>query len=121
MVTIDDFNQIASRHIKRRETIAESIEALIVEAVVELNLWLMRSKVDDVIGRLRKRQEEIVAVALDEVKAYAEETHHHIQMEAILKRAMWSIIKEPINQMKEMDNAEDIERCKVVLEQLFEV
>lgn len=85
MVTIDDFNQIASRHIKRRETIAESIEALIVEAVVELNLWLMRSKVDDVIGRLRKRQEEIVAVALDEVKAYAEETHHHIQMEPYSK------------------------------------
>lgn len=120
VVTIDDFNQIAGRHIKRREAIAEEIEHRIQASIVDLDLWLMRSRVDDVISLLRKRQEKAVAMVLCETEAFVSDHNHKAKMEAVLKRAMWSIIKDPINQLKEMDNAEDIDRCKTVLEQLFE-
>lgn len=68
VVTLDDFEQIADGHMKKRLDVAKQINRLILEEVKELELWLLRSKVDNVIAHFHGKQSDVVEEALAQVR-----------------------------------------------------
>lgn len=121
VITLDDFNQIAEEHLRKRHDVANQINRLIKEEVKELELWILRSKVDGVIKKLHKKQASAVDEALNQAKDTIElSTKEAEAMEGILNRAIKSMFSEPIKQLKALEEVEDIDRYKMVIEKLFD-
>lgn len=121
LVTIDDFNQIANRHMAKREASAQAIRENIWLAIEALNLWLLRSKVDKTIQHLRVKQSRALVTALNETKEILKDEDDARKIGSIIERAMWSMIKEPIKYLKTLEDEEDIHECKTILNRLYNV
>jgi glutamyl-tRNA reductase len=122
VITLDDFLDIANKHMEQRHELAQQINRLILEEVKELELWLLRSKVDGVIHNLHKKQKSVVEEALEQAK---KELNLSVEQEKalalILSRSTKAMIKAPIAHLKKLEEEEDIDRYKMVIEKLFDM
>jgi glutamyl-tRNA reductase len=105
----------------KREVAARKITNHIEGAIKELELWLLRSKVDTTIHYLRSKQSEALSEALEATKLLLKDPSEIKILEEIINRAMWSMIKEPIVYLKTLEDAEDIYECKSVIDRMFNV
>ncbi len=122
VVTLDDFEQIADGHMKKRLDVAKQINRLILEEVKELELWLLRSKVDNVIAHFHGKQSDVVEEALAQVrKSMSLDDNQEEVIETIIKRAALAMVKEPIKQLKSLEDDSDIDNYKMMIERLFRI
>jgi glutamyl-tRNA reductase len=119
--TIDDFNSLAEQHKNKRLDSARKINEEIEKEIHALELWLIRSKVDDVIIYLKESQTRNLHRALEEAKDILMDTEQTQKLEEIMKRAMWEMIKEPITQLKELHTEEEIDQYRLVMEKLYAI
>ncbi len=122
VITLDDFAKVANKHRQLRQEMANQINRLILEEVKEMELWLLRSKVDRVIEHLHLNQEKVVEetmIKLSELPTLTAENEEDVK--AIITRALGQVTKEPIKQLKQLEEVEEIDRYKMMLEKLFNV
>lgn len=117
--TIDLFLSISDDHLKARHDMAKQIKRLIYEEVSELEAWLLRSKVDHIIKHFHDKQETIIANQKSVLKNLGLDEATEEKIMAMLRTSTWQMIKEPVHQLKEIKEAEEVTRYKLILEDLF--
>jgi glutamyl-tRNA reductase len=120
VITLDDFDKVASEHMKKRHELAVQINRLILEEVKELELWILSTKVDGVIKEFHAKQERILSehiVQLNKLELPKEKQQEVIEL---LRRSTWQMIKEPVEQLKKLKEVEDIDHYKMIIENLFD-
>lgn len=120
VVTLDDFYEISDRHLKLRHETADQINRLIYEEVKELELWILRTKVDGVIKELHKKQESIIRRNIPILNHLDLDKKQDKAVRDILKSATWAMIKEPVDQLKSLKDVDDIDHYKMIIERLFD-
>lgn len=120
VVTLDHFYDISNRHMKLREETAEQINRLINEEVKELELWILRTKVDGVIAELHRKQQRIIKGQINGLKDIDLSEKQDKMVRDMLRSATWAMIKEPVDSLKSLKNVEDIDQCKMIIERLFD-
>lgn len=119
VVTLDDFDAIANEHMKMRHEVAQQINRLILEEVKMLELWVFRSKADSIIQSFHQQQEQIMEENIRMMTMMHLTNEQKEQMEAMLSRSTWAMIKEPVKQLKALKETEDMDQYKMILEKLF--
>ena len=122
VATLDDFEQIASKHKKQRQETASQINRLILDEVKKMELWLLRAKIDRIIKHLHYEQYKAVEEAIRQLsKELGISSKQEQPIKAIITRAVGKMMKEPIKQLKQLEEVEEIHRYKMMLEKLFNV
>lgn len=120
VVCLDEFNRIAEKHIQLRREVAQQIQDKIMDEVKQIELWLLRTKIDRVILQLQQKQKRVALETLDQIKRGLSMTAEEEKVvEDALKQGTWSIIKEPIQQLKLLEDSGEIDAYKMVIETLF--
>lgn len=121
VVCLDDFNAVAEKHFQARLSVSNQINELILDEVKQLELWLLRTKIDRVILQLQNKHKHVVEETLEQVKKTMNLTATDEKLlEEAINRGTWSIIKEPIKQLKLLEDSGEIDAYKMVIEKLFE-
>ena len=119
VVTLDDFDAIASQHMKMRYEVAQQINRLILEEVKALELWIFRSKADSIIHSFHRQQQEIIEENKQSLATMHLSDEQKEKIEALVSRSTWAMIKEPVKQLKALKETEDMDQYKMILEKLF--
>lgn len=120
VITLDTFSSISDKHRKLRLETAGQINRLILEEVKELELWILRTKVDGVILEFHKKQSKIIANSVKQLEKMNLSKENKALVKELLERSTWQMIKEPIQQLKALKEVEDIDHYKMVIENLFD-
>lgn len=120
VVTLDDFHDISKKHMKLRQDIADQINRLICEEVKELELWILRTKVDGVIAQMHKKQHRVVKENSEWIQELSFSEKQSKAVDEMLKRVTWAMIKEPVHQLKSLKDEGDIDQYKMIIEKLFD-
>jgi glutamyl-tRNA reductase len=121
VVCLDNFNRIAEKHLHLRYDVALLIQDKIMEEVKQIELWLLRTKIDRVILQLKEKQKRATLETLDQIKkTLCMTTDEEKVVEEAIHRGVWSIIKEPIQQLKRLEDSGEIDAYKMVIETLFD-
>lgn len=119
VITLDDFKTIADKHMKLRQETANQINRLILEEVKELELWILRSKADNIIKGFHDRQKQILADNTKTIEAMNLTKSQTDQLVDMVNRSTWGMVKEPVRHLKTISEEEDMDHYKMILEKLF--
>lgn len=119
VVTLDDFKSIADRHMKLRQETANQINRLILEEVKVLELWILRSKADNIIKGFHDRQKQILAENTRTIEGMSLTEAQREQLIDMLNRSTWGMVKEPVKHLKTISEEADMDNYKMILEKLF--
>ncbi len=120
VITMDDLNTIANQHMSLRKEVANQINRLILEEVKELELWILRAKVDSVIKEFHDKQKRIISANTKQIKELGLSIESEKKVNEIIRRSTWEMIKEPVEQLKSLKEIEEIDHYKMILEKLFD-
>lgn len=119
VITLDNINKTIDEHIQIREDIAKQIRCLIVEEVKELELWILRTKADSVIKGFHKLKEEVVEERKGQLSNLGLSQQQEKDVLELIDSCMWQMVKRPVNQLKKLQEVEDLEQYKMIIEALF--
>lgn len=119
VVTLDDFYDVSNKHLKLRHETADQINRLIYEEVKALELWILSTKVDGVIAEMHKKQQHIIKKNLKQLNELDLTDKQYASVQDLLRSATWSMIKEPVEELKSLKDVEDIDQYKMIIEKLF--
>jgi len=120
VVTLDTFSEISNEHMALRRDIALQINRLILEEVKELELWILRSKVDYVIKGFHQSQAEILKDNENQIKKMKLDANQEKAVLDMIKSSTWQMIKSPVKQLKAIKEIDDMEHYKMMIEELFD-
>lgn len=119
---IDDLKQISNQNNETRKALGLQAEGVIVEAVETFVNWLKTIKIDPTIHSLHGRCQEISEDTMHYIKR---KTNLSCKEEKIVEKMIMSslkrLIREPINNLKEINNKEKQEEYIKLIEELFEL
>lgn len=119
IITLDDINETVEKHIQIRQEIASQIKLLIAEEVKEVELWILRTKTDSVISGFHKRKSEIVDGRKEQLSGLGLSQKQEKEVLDLIDGCMWQMVKRPVEQLKKLQEKEDLEQYKMIIEELF--
>lgn len=122
IINMDTLQKICSSNQKQREELAKKCDSVITEAVSETDEWLHISRMDETIESLQKKCMEIVEDSYSylEKKLVLENREKKI-VKKVLNASLQRLLKEPIHELKQLDNEKKQDEYKKMVEHLFQI
>ena len=120
VITLDTLQNIATQTQTQRQEIAQQIKRLIHEEVKEIELWILRAKADGILKAFHEKQHQVIKEGegvLDGLELNAKQLQ---VIKSLLKRSTWQMIKEPVTQLKSIQETETMVQYKMLIEKLFD-
>ncbi|PKM95386.1 MAG: glutamyl-tRNA reductase [Firmicutes bacterium HGW-Firmicutes-1] len=121
LLDIDDLREITDNNKKHREEIAEKVKALIDDEVKLLHLWIHQTRVDHIIESFHEicldSKEDTMLLIQKKLKLNARE---YAFVDKLVNSAIKRVIREPIKQLKAMEDEEEIQKYKEMIHKLFD-
>lgn len=121
ILDMDGLQKTLDDHLQLRQEQALQINRLIHEEVKDLELWILRSKIDIIVQHLKKQQNEEVQKAMKEITSLLIDEEQKEKLVRIFEQATYGMIAEPIRQLKLLRESDEIDEYKRVLEHLYQV
>ena len=93
---------------------------MIAEALEETKEWLLQSRMDSTIESLQQRCSEIVEDSYEYLNRKMELSHREQKLlKKVLNASLQRMLREPIQELKQLDTKEAQDQCRDMVEQLF--
>lgn len=122
IINLDTLQRICSDNRKLREELATKSSFMIEESVAETEEWLRVSRMDETIESLQRRCSRIVEDSFSYLdrKLVLEYREKKI-VKKVLNASLQRLIREPIQELKQLDTIEEQNEYKKMVEQLFRI
>ena len=121
LIVVDDLKAISDENAEKRKALGKIAEGMVDEAVEEHMTWMLTSRVDPVIGKLAQKREQICVDTLDILnkKIKMDEKEKAI-LEKMLQSALKRMVREPIINLKKVEDSLEQDNMITVVEHLFD-
>ncbi len=99
---------------------AHQIKRLIHEEVKEIELWILRAKADGIIKAFHEKQGQVLEEGQEILEGLQLNPKQLQSIQTLLKRSTWQMIKEPVTQLKSIQESETMVQYKMLIEKLFD-
>lgn len=121
LLGIDDLTEITDHNKKHRLELAEQIKELITDEVKQLDAWIHQTKVDNIIESFHEicfeSKEDTMLLLQKKLKLNIRE---YAFVDKLIDSAIKRVIREPIKQLKAMEDEEEIKKYKEMIHKLFD-
>lgn len=122
IINLDSLQRICDANRKERERLAKQSEQMIREAVRETQEWLRASRMDDTIESLQKRCHDIVEDSYDYLNRKLDLSSREQKIvKKVLNASLQRLLREPIQELKQLDTREEQEKYKKIIQDLFQI
>lgn len=119
---IDDLQYIADRNTAKRQKIAKKAQYVIEESLRSLMAWLQTIKLDPTLKSLHDRCEEIQIDTMAYIRKKTDLSHKEEKIiEKMLMSSLKRLIREPIQNLKEVEDVAKQEEYIKMIKELFEL
>lgn len=120
LINMDSLTQIAARNQKEREQLAAACTEEIEESVTQLLRWLKSSRVDATIHSLQQRCAEISQDSYHYLEHKLDLTEREKKLlKKVLDASLLRMLREPIQELKQVEEEQTQDHYRQLLEQLF--
>lgn len=120
VIDMDTLQQIAEKNQKERERLASLCQSLIQQKTEETMEWLRQSRMDTTIENLQKRCQGIVEDSYEYLNRKLSLSHREQKIvKKVLNASLQRLLREPIQELKQLEDDETQREYKKVLEHLF--
>lgn len=121
LIVVDDLKAISDENTEKRKALGLIAEKMVDEAVDEHMNWMLTSRVDPVIKKLSLKREKICMDTLDILnKKIKMDEKEKALLEKMMQSALKRMIREPIINLKKVDESEEQDQMIEVIEHLFD-
>lgn len=121
LCTIDDLNQVVDENLAYRKQMACRIESQIHTEVETLLQWISSAKMDHVIQEFQQLSNEAAKAAMQNIcKKVDLNENEQSYIDKIIRSSIQRLIKNPIEQLKQLESEQDMEQYKKVISRLFQ-
>lgn len=118
---VDDLKAISDENTEKRRALSVIAEEMVDSAVDEHMTWMLTSRVDPVIGKLAYKREKICDDTLDILnKKIKMDEKEKALLEKMLQSALKRMVREPIINLKKIEDSSQQENVISVMEHLFD-
>lgn len=122
LMNLDTLKQIVAENQKGRESLVEQGQQMIACDRKETMDWLLVSRVDATIESLQQRVNEIVEDSYGYLNRKLELSQREQKIvKKVLNASLQRLLKEPIQELKQLDSREKQEEYQAVVNQLFQI
>jgi len=118
---VDDLKAISDENTEKRKILSVVAEEMVDEAVETHMVWMLTSRVDPVIHKLEKKRNKICVDTLDILhKKIKMDEKEKALLEKMVQSALKRMIREPIINLKKVEDTLEQEKMITVMENLFD-
>lgn len=122
LLNLDTLQQIAAENQKERERLVEESRSMIEDAIKETLEWLKTSRMDATIESLQERCDEIVEDSFAYLNRKIEfGVREQKILRKVLNASLQRLLKEPIQELKQLETREEQEAYKELVHRLFQI
>lgn len=122
LMNLDSLQSIAKENLAERKRLLQESSGLIEQLVQETGQWLLQSRMDATIQSLQQRCEEIVADSCDYLNRKIDLSHREQKLvKKVLHASLHRLLREPIQELKQIDTREKQDEYKELVRQLFRI
>lgn len=122
LLNLDTLQQIAAENQKERERLVEESRSMIEDAIKETLEWLKTSRMDATIESLQERCDEIVEDSFAYLNRKIEfGVREQKILRKVLNASLHRLLKEPIQELKQLETKEEQEAYKELVHRLFQI
>ncbi len=122
LIDLDQLEQVADENRRGREALLKEGEKIIMNAMNETLDWLFHSRVDDTIDSLQQRSQEIVEDSFSYLNRKMElSSREQKLLRKVLHASLQRLIREPIQQLKQVETEEKQREYQEVIRELFQM
>lgn len=120
VIDMDTLQQITEENQKERERLASHCQSLIRRKTEETMEWLRLSRMDGTIENLQKRCQGIVEDSYEYLNRKLSLSHREQKiLKKVLNASLQRLLREPIQELKQLEDEETQREYQKVLEHLF--
>ena len=120
VIDMDTLQQITEQNQKERERLASLCQSLIQQKTEETMEWLRQCRMDTTIENLQKRCQGIVEDSYEYLNRKLSLSHREQKIvKKVLNASLQRLLREPIQELKQLEDDETQREYKKVLEHLF--
>ncbi|AWZ49575.1 glutamyl-tRNA reductase [Clostridiaceae bacterium 14S0207] len=117
---IDDLKKLSDENLKKREILSENASGIIENSIKDFYEWMKGIKFDPVIKSLNERCREIEEDTFDYINRKLElDCREKKIIEKMIKSSLKRLIREPINNLKDLNKEENVEQYIEMMNKLF--
>jgi len=118
---VDALKEVSDENYQKRFELISKVEAMIFDEVHAFVKWIESTKVDDLLSAWHKQIETIKEGAMDtlERKLHTDSDADYAIIDKIMTSSLKQMIKQPLENLKTMENSEKREVYIAVLKELF--
>ena len=118
---VDDLKAISDENTEKRKALSVVAGEMVDTAVDEHMTWMLTSRVDPVINKLSQKREKICVDTLDILnKKIKMDEKERALLEKMLQSALKRMVREPIINLKKVEDSSEQDNVISVMENLFE-
>lgn len=122
IINLDSLQEIVKENQKERERLVLESKEIILKAVQETEEWLRCSRMDATIESLQQRCSEIVADSYDYLNRKMELSKRDQKLvRKVLNASLQRLLREPIQELKQLDSEKEQQVYEEFIRQLFQV
>jgi len=122
LMDLDHISEQVKENLSERERLREEGLLMLKDMLKETNEWLLVSKIDSTIESLQLRCSEIVSDGLDYLNRKLDlSTREQAIVERTLQASLQRLLKEPIQELKQLETEAEQEKYKKVIKNLFHI
>ncbi len=122
LINLDTLRKISDRNRKEREHLVEACQEWIEQSVQDTERWLFQSRVDDTIQSLQQRCQEIVNDSCGYLERKMQLSHREKKLlRKVLNASLQRLLREPIQELKQIDSEQTQDQYKEMVNHLFRI
>lgn len=119
---LDDINHQTQQNLQLRQELASEIEGVIEKKANSMMQWIRQSKVDPLLATFQDLRRETQEDAMEIIKKKMQLSEKdYLFIEKMIESSLNRVMRDPILQLKKMDNDEDLEHYKKMIHRLFNI
>lgn len=122
LINLDTINEISKANRQKREELCKQSQKMIDEETKETVNWLFHEPMEETIKSLQEKCQEIVEDSYSYLSRKMDlETREEKLLKKVLNASLQRLIKEPIQELKQLETRQEQDRYKEMVEQLFQI
>lgn len=122
LINLDTLQKIAEENRQQREQLVEDSQAVLEEALEETRQWMLQSRVDDTIQSLQQRCNHIVEDSYNYLDRKMELGRREQKLlKKVLNASLQRLLRDPIQELKQLDSKEKQDAYKKMVNELFHI
>lgn len=122
LINLDTLQKIAEENRQQRRQLVEDSQAVLEEALEETRQWMLQSRVDDTIQSLQQRCNHIVEDSYNYLDRKMELGRREQKLlKKVLNASLQRLLRDPIQELKQLDSKEKQDAYKKMVNELFHI